>query len=382
MTLVSNEPNLSLLGHESTSAPDITDHSPTPGLGTTRILDVDVIKVWAIILVVLIHVSAQLMYSFNSLPPNIWWVANWFDSFARPAVPLFLMMSGLLLLAPGKTESLRTFFAKRVRRVVVPFLFWACVYLGWRIGFNHEDIPLAQLPLIVIQGPVYFHLGFVYYLLGLYLAVPVLRPMVRQASRQELIYFVVVWFLAVAILPVLYRFSPLRVGIPFYVMTGFSGYLVLGELVRPVHLGLRGLGLTLLGLLALTAITAYATYRLTVSNGGALDEFFFDYAGPNVILMAIGMALALKSMPHEAWAQRVPAPYGWIRQVSNASFSIYLFHVIPLEVLQSGRLGFVLDAATIHPLVGIPLTAAAVLLISLSVTWLARRIPALRPVFP
>jgi len=54
-------------------------------------------------------------------------IANIYGSIARISVPLFFMMSGYLLLP--RTESLRSFYTKRMPKVVLPFIFWSVIYL-------------------------------------------------------------------------------------------------------------------------------------------------------------------------------------------------------------------------------------------------------------
>ena len=74
---------------------------------------VDVIRSVAIFLVVLLHVSAPFVTAFRRIPLNQWLVANFYDSISNQSVPLFLMISGFLILSRYKSDQLKMFVKKR-----------------------------------------------------------------------------------------------------------------------------------------------------------------------------------------------------------------------------------------------------------------------------
>lgn len=49
-----------------------------------------------------------------------------YGSFLRPCVPLFVMLTGMLLL-PVKQE-IGEFYHKRMLRVIIPFVIWSLLY--------------------------------------------------------------------------------------------------------------------------------------------------------------------------------------------------------------------------------------------------------------
>src|SRR3546814_17201773 len=76
-------------------------------------------------MVVILHVAATRFGTFD----DQWWASNFYDSLARSCVPLFLMITGVLLL--GKQESLPAFLSKRFARILPPLLFWSLFYMTW-----------------------------------------------------------------------------------------------------------------------------------------------------------------------------------------------------------------------------------------------------------
>jgi surface polysaccharide O-acyltransferase-like enzyme len=95
----------------------------------TSAIPVDLIRVIAIIGVILLHASNDLTSQITSLPILRWWMVDIYQSVGRMGVPLFLMLSGVLLLAPSKKEEeISYFFKKRFIRIGLPFIFWSSIY--------------------------------------------------------------------------------------------------------------------------------------------------------------------------------------------------------------------------------------------------------------
>ena len=91
-----------------------------------RNLSFDFIRCVAIVFVICIHSMALIDGMVNlSIFPRL--VKTVLDTFIYSGVPLFIMLSGSLLLT--KEESLSVFFIKRIRRILLPFFLWsmACI---------------------------------------------------------------------------------------------------------------------------------------------------------------------------------------------------------------------------------------------------------------
>jgi len=84
-------------------------------------------RIVAIYAVVFLHVSAAVVLG-NEVGTEYWWIGNIYDSAMRWCVPTFVMISGALLLDPDKQEDLKTFYAKRLSRILIPILFWSAFF--------------------------------------------------------------------------------------------------------------------------------------------------------------------------------------------------------------------------------------------------------------
>ena len=88
-------------------------------------------KIIAAFAVIMLHISSYFLY--NSYLDFNWWTANLFDSSARWCVPVFVMISGYLLLSPEKNYTTLDFYKKRINRIIIPLIFWTVFFLAWTI---------------------------------------------------------------------------------------------------------------------------------------------------------------------------------------------------------------------------------------------------------
>jgi surface polysaccharide O-acyltransferase-like enzyme len=342
----------------------------------------DAIRAFSIIAIVFLHVSSPVVQNFSAYRLSWWWIANVFYSFARPSIVLFVMISGLLLLSPAKEESICLFFRKRFFRIVVPFLAWGTVYFFWKTHGIVSFSSLMQLMKEFIIGPVYYHLWFIYTIAGIYLTVPVFRVYVKHASRSNQAYLLTLWFIGTALYPLIHHFTGFSIGIPIMVAGGFLGAFLLGNFLRDYQPG-KGSGIYLfLAMLACQTFTAYATYYLSLRNDATYDGTFEDFLSPNVIAAAVCLFLLIKNLSFEGFRRKLSTIYNLIPMISSASFSIYLMHILVLEILKSHLPRFSLEACAIHPIIGIPLTAGVTLILCMIVVIILRKIPLMKYILP
>lgn len=90
-----------------------------------RIVWLDFVKFIAIFMMIAVHCTDNVTPAERSEPwYNLW--GSFYGSFMRPAIPLFVMVTGALLL-PVK-ENISAFYKKRLTRLIVPFIIWSVLY--------------------------------------------------------------------------------------------------------------------------------------------------------------------------------------------------------------------------------------------------------------
>jgi surface polysaccharide O-acyltransferase-like enzyme len=347
-----------------------------------RALPVDLIRTVAIVGVILLHASGRWIITppeINQLNPlefTRWAVVDIYQSLAIIGVPLFVMLTGALLLQPSKNESLGVFFKKRWARIGLPFLFWGAAYFVW--DFLVIKIPFTSSAVIlgILNGP-YTQFWYLYVLVGLYLLTPILRIFLAHADQTMIEYFVILWILGVSIIPFFTLLTTYTVNSNVFTITGFVGYFVLGLYLSMVQI--RRSTLSIFMILGI-ALTAFGTYVLAATVGGEEMYFFQQYFSPTVILASVMVFLLLLTVrPSSVQKETRPSKVNkLVKTISQNTLPIFLLHVMILESIQSGYFGFTINRDLINPIIEVPLMTVIVLFISLAIILLLKKIPYLK----
>ena len=158
-----------------------------------------------------------------------WWSTSVYLALVIMGVPLFIMLSGSLLLVPSKVnEPIRVFLKKRLSRIGIAFVFWSIVYFAWDYFINHAALTVNSIIQSFLSGGAYKQFWFIYLIMGLYLITPILRIVVAHADRRILRYLIILWFIGVSLIPLFHLISGFTVDDNLFAFGGFIGYFVLG----------------------------------------------------------------------------------------------------------------------------------------------------------
>jgi len=306
-----------------------------------------------------------------------WWMVDIYQSVSRTGVPLFVMLSGALLLHPSKTESLSIFFKKRWARIGLPFLFWGAAYFAWNVFANQEALTSGLIIQSVLSGP-YFHFWYLYMLVGLYLFTPILRIVVAHIDRKTFKYLIIVWVLG-PLIELSLSLMGYKLDSNLFMIPWWVGYYMLGIYLLNVQ-ARRSIMLSLL-LLGLT-LTAVGTYVIAATVGGTLTYFFQEYFSPTMILASVMLFLLLNTVQVSSKPTETRHPkISWLlRKISENTLPIYLLHVMIIESLQRGYFGFTISSNTLNSIIEVPLITVVTLFICLGVIIPLKKIPVLKKV--
>lgn len=179
-----------------------------------------------------IYTSGGALFHFKTIPNSWWWIANIISSFGRFSVPVFVMISGALLL--GREINLFPFLQKRFLRVWVPFTVWVIIYVFYHNFFERNPYSLqkAFLDYLTMSGGLYGHLWFVYMILGLFLLIPVLNYIVLKAPQQEVNFFLFLCFISCSIFPLINKFWGVNIKLDLQNFGGYLGYFLAGYVLK------------------------------------------------------------------------------------------------------------------------------------------------------
>lgn len=361
---------------------------------------VDLIRTVAIVGVILLHSANDLTnQQMNWFEIYRWTTVDVYQSLGRMGVPLFIMLTGALLLQPSKlNEPVRVFFKKRVARLGLAFTFWSAIYFLWDFLVEHQAFTANAVINGVLNGP-YYQFWYLYMLAGLYLITPIVRVVIAHADRNLIKYFIALWFLGVAIIPLLSLLTPYQFDSNVFTLTGYVGYFVLGTFLLTVKIQRSKLAI----LIAVgTALTAIGTYLIAWTVGGGEMYYFQEYLSPTMILASATLFLLLNTyqqqpkipqihplltqtlVPQKGTdpdSENLPKPNSQsparklLKLISENTLPLFLLHVIVLETIQRGYLGFALNGNVINSIIGVPLMTVIVLFVSLGIVLVLKKVP-------
>lgn len=326
-------------------------------------------RVSAIGAVLLLHTAAVVVLG-SPVGSAYWWAGNGFDSLVRWCVPVFVMISGALLLDPHKNESLPAFYRKRVAKIVLPLLVWSLLYLLWGAAKSlrtGHPFTLGEMATRLLSGMPHYHMWFLFMIVPLYLFTPFFRTIIRSSSRRELAALMGFSF-AIAIINNIHAAwssGESRLFINWFL--SFIPYFLLGyyirtdprQYARPLLFGV---------FLLASGATAVGCYLLAQRQGLAAGLYFYGYLSLTVIPMSVSMMYLLKTLTRPIGGATLS------RTLSALTLGIYLIHPLVLESLQ--WLGF--GPLDFHPAASIPLIAGIGFGTSWLGAWILSRLPYLR----
>lgn len=321
-----------------------------------HIVWLDVVRLVAMFMVVCCHATDPFNFYPGEPPANIGEIKFWgavYGSFLRPCVPLFVMITGALLL-PVR-EEMSVFYKKRISRVFWPFLIWSVIYnlFPWITGllglapevildffpYSGEEVARQSLAVsmeYIAEIPLNFslvdvHMWYIYLLIGLYLYLPIFSAWVEKASERAKLGFLAIWavtlfvpYYRALVEPYLWGACSWNEFYMLYYFAGFNGYLLLGHYLSRHEWSMQktlgwGIPMFLIGF----AVTFYG-FRMMTSNPDCTPEqleLFFYYCSPNVVMMTIPVFMLCKKVQiHSEMVRKVLA------NLTVCGFGVYMIH--------------------------------------------------------
>lgn len=346
-----------------------------------RILYADILRIITIFAMILFHVCTNERWWISFDNPSEWYVLNFFVAGLRWCVPIFFMLSGINFLDPNRNITYKKLFTKYIPHILCALIFWSIFYKGSAVITNYllglkpittESI-IAVFTTFVFQIP-WFHLWFLYFLIAIYLMTPIFRVFTKNASKQDYIYLLGLYFIFAWLLPVIFFY--VGQGINFGIqelapMTGFffAGYFFAKYDLTPKQTNI----LYSLGIIAFI-LTVGGHIILSLLNGGTMYHQFFEYSSFNISLIAFFIFVFTKNKINNSSFENKYQGNKYITKLSECSFGIYLTHAIFLNVV----IGILKIDTTILPaIISVPMITILVYSLSLGLTLIIKQIPIL-----
>ena len=297
-----------------------------------RIFYFDALRALAILCVVLLHVTGHLGEIMNYNVHTIFSLSGIFETFAnnffRIGVPLFLMLSGALLL--GRDWDVKGFFKKRIPRIAIPFVFWSLVFtimlvlasyfissVNFVTQFGIGNILQVFVDTLICKAPGSAVYWFFWMMLGMYILMPLFNRWINNTDLKNVEAFLVIWTLYIVLT------HSLMLPIPEYVSFFISpiGFVVLGYYLRHSEREIFNSPIAAAILIIIPSVFMLVySYAVVDSN---ILFVFHRYSLP-VMMLAIGTFCLFKSSSHLKGISDLPKNI--ISSIALCSYGMYLIH--------------------------------------------------------
>lgn len=187
-----------------------------------RKLNLEMLRIIACFLVIVNHTSNKV---FTTIAPSLtWFLSIGYFYFSRIAVPIFVMISGAVLL--GKQESYKSLFKKRIVKVLMLIVVFSFIYYADYMIIENKPINIQEFLISICKAPMTGSYWYLYMYLGLIVMLPILRKMVQNFSKKDYIYSFVVWSIFFSIIPIITHYLKIESYTSFFQLPIFSGFIV------------------------------------------------------------------------------------------------------------------------------------------------------------
>ncbi|MEE0913011.1 MAG: acyltransferase family protein [Ruminococcus sp.] len=341
-----------------------------------RQIEFDVMRVVAMFAVIVTHACGAVVHD-ASVESGEFILLTVISAAITWDVPIFVMISGRFFLDPDKQISIKDIFKKYIKHIAIAFCIWSAIYTAfyvwdaWKLGENIISM-WKQFIFQFLTGP--YHMWYVFMIIGLYIATPILRKITQEKRLME--YFILLFLVSQFIVQYATKFPIIGETLSeifdktyFHIALGYCGYYVLGYYLY--KFGIPTKFETPLYIVSCIMII-FSCIGTTVQSiyDGEVNAFLSTYQTPNVIIESCGIYLLfIKKFSKKKLKDKTEKIFS---KLGKWGFGIYLSHALVLEFL---------ELVGITPMIAFPLgvliMSICTFVISAFLTYVIEKIPVL-----
>lgn len=216
------------------------------------------------------------------------------------AVPVFFMITGATLIDYRERYDTKTFFKKRLLKVIIPLIIWSIIYFiinFFKGKFSINDLSFKfvfEYFFLVKTNPIFW---FFVVIIGIYLAIPVISLIPQESRRKAFLYIIIITFVFNQFLPDLLYHLNLNYNYDLKFPLTYSGwisFIFIGyyidkyEIVKKHRVIIYVLGI--IGFLTMVVPTIFISYHKNESC-----SWFDEYYDAPCVLYSASVFLFFKS---------------------------------------------------------------------------------------
>lgn len=253
------------------------------------------------------------------------------------AVPVFFMITGATLIDYRERYDTKTFFKKRLLKVIIPLIIWSIIYFiinFFKGKFSINDLSFKfvfEYFFLVKTNPIFW---FFVVIIGIYLAIPVISLIPQESRRKAFLYIIIITFVFNQFLPDLLYHLNLNYNYDLKFPLTYSGwisFIFIGyyidkyEIVKKHRMIIYVLGI--IGFLTMVVPTIFISYHKNESC-----SWFDEYYDAPCVLYSASVFLFFKSKINNN--QLVTKIMPFFNFVAPTTLGIYVLHIAIRDFLR------------------------------------------------
>lgn len=288
-------------------------------LRTKRVLWADILKILACFFVIINHTHGFVFkYGGEKTPGTALFYAIGF-AMCKCAVPIFIMVSGYLLLQKETTYR-KVFF--RILRVAIPLaLAFLYIYYMW----YGTDLSIIRMIGSALRDPLQTPFWYPYMLVGLYAATPFMHKMIKNFSDRDFCAFIAIFAGIPAVVGVVTAYLGISVSSRFFMaffpfaLAYYAAGVYLGRLERKRIYFIAAVLAFVLSV-GLLFVSIYVPYL----RGGELSYKMDSWTSLPVLISSLSAFYAVRYLFENRRFGKIASRT--ILEISATTFGIYLTH--------------------------------------------------------
>ena len=287
------------------------------------------------------------------------------------------MITGATLIDFRERYDTKTFFKKRLLKVIIPLIIWSIIYFiinFFKGKFSINDLSFKfvfEYFFLVKTNPIFW---FFVVIIGIYLAIPVISLIPQESRRKAFLYIIIITFVFNQFLPDLLYHLNLNYNYDLkfpHTYSGWISFIFIGyyidkyEIVKKHRVIIYVLGI--IGFLTMVVPTIFISYHKNESC-----SWFDEYYDAPCVLYSASVFLFFKSKINNN--QIVTKIMPFFNFVAPTTLGIYVLHIAIRDFLRYFYT---------YSYFGMNLVLTlSILTICFIVVKIVQKIPGLRHIFP
>lgn len=328
----------------------------------------ELLRIIACFLVIVNHTNSGIFLS-RTPEDKTWWVSITYFFVCKVAVPVFLMISGTLLL--GRTDDFRKYIS-RILRIVIVIVVFSFVYYVRSMYRSGLPVDIIEFLKLIYQRHITNAYWYLYLYLGILLVLPLFQTLSVHMRKWEFQILLLVSVVGMGALPVVVRYLPgaacsYMFTEPFlsvYVGVFFLGY----YLTHYVELKKSYAVISAVVFVGMTALEVLLTYREYYIRP---EDFLFleERTYLNVTLASAALFYLVRYFGSIIRQEKF---WSVVKFVGGCSFGIYLFSDMFVDIYEQ----FYNDLSMrVHDLVAVVVYELLIFFTGMLITMVLKKIP-------